>query len=235
MFRPANVGGGEGGSRFCSELSSEISRLANCWKFHRFNDGQKGGSGRAKDSKAKRVHFSNRSSLLHRCEGWSMVFGAKYDRINLCNRIDRSTNGVQKGWVYSASLRIFHGILFHFSRKETTFFFFLLFLSSSRKFERFLEMFRERNNKFYFCLLWISNGSKEEYRENVFEEIIKFMILFTNEKKKKEKRKYERRRRTGDFQIFYYIWRNITFSVFKKKKKKKILNTNLGRMNKMYS
>lgn len=98
-------------------------------------------------------------------------------------------------------------------------FFFLLFLSSSRKFERFLEMFRERNNKFYFCLLWISNGSKEEYRENVFEEIIK----------------YERRRRTGDFQIFYYIWRNITFSVFKKKKKKKILNTNLGRMNKMYS
>lgn len=48
-------------------------------------------------------------------------------------------------------------------------------------------MFRERNNKFYFCLLWISNGSKEEYRENVFEEIIKFMILFTNEKKKKKK------------------------------------------------
>lgn len=110
---------------------------------------------------------------------------------------------------------------FIFPGRKQLFFFFLLFLSSSRKFERFLEMFRERNNKFYFCLLWISNGSKEEYRENVFEEIIKFMILFTNEKKKKEKRKYERRRRTGDFQIFYYIWRNITFSVFKKKKKRK--------------
>lgn len=69
-----------------------------------------------------------------------MVFGAKYDRINLCNRIDRSTNGVQEGWVYSASLRIFHGILFHFSRKETTFFF--SFSSSSLRQENLKDFWK---------------------------------------------------------------------------------------------
>lgn len=122
---------GEGrgeGLDFVLNYPAKFPRLANCWKFHRFNDGQKGGSGRAKDSKAKRAHFSNRSSLLHRCEGWSMVFRAKYDRINLCNRIDRSTNGVEEGsWIYSASLRIFHRILFHFFRGGNNFYFFFFF------------------------------------------------------------------------------------------------------------
>lgn len=79
-------------------------------------------------------------------------------------------------------------------------------------------MFRERNNKFYFCLLWISNGSKEEYRENVFEEIIKFMILFTNEKKKRKKKIRKKKKNWGFPNILLYLEKYNLFGIQKKKK-----------------
>lgn len=131
-------GGREEGLDFVLNYPAKFPGRRNCWKFHRFNGGQKGGSGRAKDSKAKRAHFPNRSSLLHRCEGWSMVFGAKYDRINLCNRIDRSTNGVHRfRYIFGEFSTEFYFIFFYLFSP-------LLLLLSLRKFEfALLEMERK--------------------------------------------------------------------------------------------
>lgn len=51
------------------------------------------------------------------------------------DRLMESRRG--EGWVYSASLRIFHRILFHFFRGGNNFYFFFFFLFSWRKFDRF--------------------------------------------------------------------------------------------------